>query len=122
MENKWTTPKGAEIRLVTEHITSKVVDLDGDKFTTEDDRIEIKSFEVNGKQYIWNSLSNYKGDKVIKSEEKGAIAAIVIIPEDIYQAVWGEYDVRQDAKFEAASKADAEYRKNYNAVKNAMSY
>ena len=122
MESKWTTPKGAEIRLATEHITSKVIDLDGHKFETEDDRIKIESFTVNGKSYASNRVATYKGQNVIMSEEKGALASIVIIPDDVYKSVWGEYDARQEAKLDAAIKADAEYTKNYNAVKNAMSY
>lgn len=121
--DNWETERGAKIELTTEHITSEIIDLDGDKAEVKADRIRIVELKVNGVNHQ-ATLQNYQGKKVLNFGEKAINGKIhplmVLIPDNTYQEIWGEYDKRQNTKLEAGLKADAEYQKHYNKVKKMM--
>ena len=122
-KSNWTTQRGAAIELTTEHITKKEVNADGWKVEVEDDRIEIVNVKINGKDYR-GTLTFRENQNAI---DCGSIKVgnqnqrlTVLIPADIYEIHWEEYDARQKAKYEAKAKADAEYEAHYNKIMRAM--
>lgn len=121
--NTWTTAKGAKIELVTEHKTTEEVDLDGHKATIKVDAIEIVSCKVSGKE-VNAKLTSYQGKKVLDfgtTKINGVThPLLILIPSDIYENVWGEYDRRFDAETKAELKAHSEYQQHYNKVIKAM--
>lgn len=119
----WTTPKGAEIVLVTEHVTEDTVNLDGHKATVKADRIEVRKVTLNGREHQARLTQHnnkpvlHLGYKTMQGQKHPLLA---LIPDKIYQEVWGEYDARKEAAIKAELEAEYKYQEHYNKVKNAM--
>ena len=123
MTNTWTTARGAKITLATEHITTEELNLDGHKTTVKTDRIDIIEVAINNDKQTAN-LTTHQGQKVLHCGYKKINGKqhpfMIAIPADVYQAVWGEYDNRMDAKFKAEMDAERKYQEHHNAVKKMM--
>jgi hypothetical protein len=123
MTNTWVTAKGAKITLTTEHITSEVVDLDGDKATIATDSIQIDSCTING-QTVNASLWMYQGKQVLNygtTKINGVTHPLLIaIPAEVYEAVWGEYNRRIESNIKADLAAEYKYQADHDKVLKAM--
>jgi len=121
--NTWTTPRGAKIQMVTEHVTQEIINADGHKVTVEADRIEIREVTLNGER-VTASLTTYQGQNVLNYGEKVINGThhplLIAIPANVYADAWGEYDARREAEIEAEIKAETKYQQEKAAVYAAM--
>lgn len=123
MTNTWLTAKGSKIELTTECHTSEIIDLDGHKVTVKADRIDVVNCTVNG-QKVNATLTKYQGKNVLNygtTKVNGTTHPLMILmPDNVYQAIWGEYDRRIKEQAMAEIKAEAKYQENRNKVLKAM--
>ena len=103
--SKWTTGGGATVEMTTKEIRETEVDLDGDKVKVPADNILITEVKMNGKEYTGHmTAKKYQGKLVLDmglQKHNGTMTRLmVLMPEDIYQAVWGEQDKREAEKLE----------------------
>lgn len=119
MTSTFKTAKGANIELITENITSEIINADGHEIEVKADGIKIKEVKVNGESHR-GTLTSYQGMKVINYGYQGRNPLLIAIPADVYEAVWGEYDKRIAARLAAAAEADRKYEAHYNRVMKAM--
>lgn len=124
-KHEWKTPTGKTITMTTEEITEREINADGDKVTVKDDYILITEVTLDGKKYR-GDLTKHQGKpaldlgtQVVNGKK---MLIVTIIPQEIYQAVWGAYDERQTAKIEAEMKEEAEYQKHREAMRKVMGY
>ena len=123
MTNTWLTAKGAKIELTTEHVTTEIIELDGHKASVKADRIEIINCTVDGEEVI-AKLTRYQNKNVLNygtAKAKGITRPLLIlVPDNVYETVWGEYDRRVTARAIADMETEGKYQKNYNRVLKAM--
>lgn len=121
--NNWLTAKGSKIILTTQDITSEVIDLDGHKATVNCDRIDIVKCTVDGNEQRV-SLHHYQGKNVLhmgyKTIDGTKHPLMILIPDDVYEDIWGNYNRRFAAELKAQLKADESYQDNYNKILKAM--
>lgn len=128
--SKWTTARGAQIEMHTEHVTEEPWFTDdwGVKHTKKVDHIKIAKFIVNGEERFFNGCIRrvtvqdtqciHFGDQRINGKNTHLYAPI---PSDIEQDVWGEWDARLAAKTEREKKATLAHQ-NELRIKIANGY
>ena len=123
MKNIFKTQRGSTVELVTEHITSEIINADGHEVSVKCDKIEITELKINGKKEI-ATLTEYQGHKVLNygcQTIKGKKhQMLVLIPTDVYDKVWGEYDKRISDRIKTEIEAENKYQAHHNAVKKMM--
>ncbi|MFB5268198.1 hypothetical protein ACE41H_15630 [Paenibacillus enshidis] len=114
--NTWTTAKGAAIEMHTKHVTETTWTDDwGTTHSKPDNFVIIDKVVVNDNVYRGQGLkrTNIDGQQCIHLYNDMATKTKIHVqlPDDVNQAVWGEYDRIESAKAErrkAAAKADRE--------------
>uniref|UniRef100_A0A6M3XN40 Uncharacterized protein n=2 Tax=viral metagenome TaxID=1070528 RepID=A0A6M3XN40_9ZZZZ len=123
MTNTWTTAKGSKIELTTEHITTETIDVDGHKATVKADRIEITECKVNG-QSVPAKLTRYENKNVLHygTQKINGVThpLLVLIPDNTYEAAWGDYNRRIVAEAQAEAAAEMKYQEHHNKILKAM--
>ena len=121
--NIWNTAKGTEVTLDTQEIKEENVNIDGHEATVRADRIEIKKVTVGGQEHR-ATLTQHQGKNVLhlgyKKIDGKEHPFLVLLPEDVYQDVWGEYDARKAAALKSEMEAKRKYQEHYNKVMAAM--
>ena len=122
-KTNWTTERGAKIELTTQDITEETINLDGHEMTVKTDGIKIANLTINGQSQD-ATLRRYEGKNVLHLGEKlingKSHPLMVLIPNNIYDEVWGAYDKRRTERIEAEIVAEKKYQTNYKNVMDAM--
>ena len=115
------TQRGAaiELEMNVDHITSEIISLDGQEFTTECSKYKysIASIKVNGKSYngeIHDLASN------IRIGYQGNQPILVALPEEIKNDIYAEEAAEAKAQVDKMIKLEKKYQENYNKVMEAM--
>ncbi len=109
---RWTTNKGANVEITVSQEHTEIINADGDKIETTKREMRLENLKINGTEYegiLTGKMVEFK----MGNRNAGAY-----IPEDIYQKIMQPTLER----WEAESKADAEYQKHHAAVEKMMSY
>ncbi|MGG1639842.1 hypothetical protein ACIFQM_00825 [Paenibacillus sp. NRS-1782] len=115
----WTTEKGAEIELHTEHVTEEKTTTDwGMVISKKVNFVFIQKVFVNGKKHV-NDLRRKKVNGVSMLSLGYASA---VIPADVEKAAWGEYDSIESAKRAAKQQASVRRMKEREALSKKPGY
>lgn len=121
-EYHWVTEKGAAIRatITVEHITSETRSADGWEYTAKCDRWmrRVNKLTVNGKDEIGH-LDAYGTESVI-SFWIGRQRAMIRIPQDVQDAIFGEEREARKRHQEIVDRVEAKYEAHRSAVLKAM--
>lgn len=111
----WFNDKGIKIEMTVEHITERVVGYDEffqKELTKKVDKMKISRLVIDGTEVnTWNTsrTADHKAITTGLVNFRGSEATItVILPAEINEAVWGEYDKRQARKKAAFNKIEKE--------------
>lgn len=120
--NTWTTKAGNVIKMTTEHITTRTIDTGwSTKEEVKADRIEVREVTVNGEKVFANHSSGAPDRLTHYTTINGKrVMATILIPEDVYADVWGEYDKRQAERLERQMAAEERYHELAESVKSVM--
>ena len=121
--NTWPTARGTEIALVTKEVKEEVINADGHKAIVKTDRIEIVDVTVAGETHT-ATLTKHQGKNVLHLGYKMVNGTkhpfLVLLPEDVYQEVWGAINGRKEAALKSEMEAERKYQEHYNKVMAAM--
>jgi len=115
---KWKTETGKHIVMTTEEHYNREINADFHLVKVADDHIIITKLLVDNKKYPKASLTKYKGKNALYLGTLKNRPIYTFLPQEIYQAVWGDYDKRQAQKLHENISMGIEYIKN--GVKNGL--
>jgi len=110
--SNWVTEKGAKVEMYTKHITSESHTTDwGEVITKDADLIIIEKVIINEEVFNSQIVRTTKNDVryldlgnfVIDGKK---VNDLVPLPQKIEDDVWGEYEARQTAKYNARKERE----------------
>lgn len=110
----WKNAKGMEFELHAEHITKESRTTDwGETLETEVNWVHIDKFLVDGKSYQQGTYISRKVVNGVVALDLGNVVyqgrkinMVVAMPEAVNQAVWGAFDVKEQAKKDARKRVE----------------
>ncbi|RXZ77227.1 hypothetical protein EBB07_33690 [Paenibacillaceae bacterium] len=125
--HQWTNARGMKVTLVAEHITKKEWKDDwGVVHFKADNWVYVRSIKIGNMEFNSHiSRSRVDGKPVVDAGERVVNGArkkiLVMLPDDVHTAVWGEYD-RIEAAKNARRAAREEAERKDLAVKISNGY
>lgn len=120
----WTTPKGANIEMTVtvNHITSEMVNADGNLIEVACDRWErtVDACRLNGKDTAMKELDYVNGKRAIIIARNGRQEICAELPEYAIKGIYGNEIAANAAKLDAAIKAEKAYEAHRTMVLKAM--